>query len=346
MEETELTLKDLIIQLYSSFRFLLTKWKIIIIVGFIGGGIGLIKSIMATTEYNSTLKFVVEEEGKTGGGLASLASSFGFGSMGGGSVFSSSNIMEFMKTRSMVEGALLQPVREKRYSKKTYAELYMESYKMNEGGQKGVHFKIGDNREEFSRQKDSLLGVIYTSLIEQRQLVISQPNEDNSILHIDVKTCDEVFSKNFSLELMEIVSQFYLKSKTEKSKAHVELLERQVDSVKNVLYASMSGAASSADNVFGLNPAMNVKRVSSTKQQTQAQISAIVLQELVKNLELAKMKLMDETPVINIIEKPIYPLKKQKSGKLKGIIVGGFLAGIFCVVFLLIRRYLKSIQFK
>jgi hypothetical protein len=49
-----------------------------------------------------------------------------------------------------------------------------------------------------------------------------------------------------------------------------------------------------------------------------------LLTELVKQSELAKVTLRKETPLIQIIDRPILPLAKERFGKAKGIVLGGF----------------------
>jgi uncharacterized protein involved in exopolysaccharide biosynthesis len=53
--------------------------------------------------------------------------------------------------------------------------------------------------------------------------------------------------------------------------------------------------------------------------------------------------LRKETPLIQIIDRPILPLKKEKLGKSKGILLGGFLAGFFVVLGLIVRRVFKEL---
>jgi uncharacterized protein involved in exopolysaccharide biosynthesis len=68
------------------------------------------------------------------------------------------------------------------------------------------------------------------------------------------------------------------------------------------------------------------------------------LTELVKQTELARINLRKETPLIQVIDKPILPLKKEKFGKAKGLVLGGLLA-VFLVSGVLIgRKVLKGVM--
>jgi uncharacterized protein involved in exopolysaccharide biosynthesis len=65
--------------------------------------------------------------------------------------------------------------------------------------------------------------------------------------------------------------------------------------------------------------------------------------EVIKNLEYTKISMEQETPVIQIIDIPIYPLKKIKLGRLMGIVLGGFMGGVIIVFYLICRKILNDI---
>jgi hypothetical protein len=117
----------------------------------------------------------------------------------------------------------------------------------------------------------------------------------------------------------------------------------QADSVRNELNRGLVGVASSNDNTFGLNPALMVKKVSGTKKQIDVQMNSVILAELVKNAELARVSLLNETPLIQVLDKPRYPLDEKKFRKLYGLIIGGFLGGILILGILFLNfKLLKN----
>jgi uncharacterized protein involved in exopolysaccharide biosynthesis len=63
--------------------------------------------------------------------------------------------------------------------------------------------------------------------------------------------------------------------------------------------------------------------------------------EVVKNLELAKFTLSQETPVIQIVDRDEYPLKRTKASKLQLLLFGVFLLGISMVGYLIVHRIVK-----
>ena len=60
-------------------------------------------------------------------------------------------------------------------------------------------------------------------------------------------------------------------------------------------------------------------------------------------LETLKLDMARETPIVQIIDTPRYPLKKDKLGKLKGIVFGGFVGGVLIVLYLVGYYNLKEL---
>ena len=124
----------------------------------------------------------------------------------------------------------------------------------------------------------------------------------------------------------------------------MDILVRQTDSIRGELNGAITGVAVANDNTFNLNPALNVRRAPSARRQVDVQANTAILTELVKQTELAKVTLRKETPLIQVIDRPILPLKKEKFGKAKGLFIGGFLAGFFTILYLVGRRVLKEVM--
>jgi uncharacterized protein involved in exopolysaccharide biosynthesis len=172
---------------------------------------------------------------------------------------------------------------------------------------------------------------------------VAKKDKNLSLLQVEVKSEDEIFSKAFTEALVSEVSQFYVETKTKKSITNVAILQYQTDSVRNQLNRAISGVAQSNDDIPNLNAARQVLRSSGQQRQIDVQANTAILTELVKNLELSKLSLRKETPLIQVIDKPILPLPIEKFGKAKGILIGGFLAGFLTVIGLIGRRVFQSI---
>ena len=347
----EISLKELIQKINEWVAYLKTKWKIIFLAGVLGAAIGVVYALFQKPTYKAVLTFALEEDKGSGGGLSGamgLASSFGIdlGSSGGGA-FAGSNLMELMKSRLLVEKTLLNPVL---VNGKTIslAEYYIQINELREKWSekpalKNIQFLPNADRSSFSLQQDSILQTIFKSLTDLKSLTISQKDKKVSITNIEVISENEKFAKVFCENLAKETSEFYVETKSKKSRLNVEILQKQTDSIREALNSAITGVASASDNVYNLNSALMVKRAPSTKKQVDVQANTAILTQLVAQLELSKVTLRKETPLIQVIDRPILPLEKDKVSKLKSLILGGFLAGFLTVLYLVFSSLYKKI---
>ncbi len=344
MENDEITLKELLEKAKEWYWYLLSQWKVIVVAGVLGAALGLAYSISKKPIYTATLSFALEDE-KGGGmsGALGLASSFGIDlSSNGGGAFSGSNLKELFKSRSIVEQTLLQPVISEQDTI-SIAEMYLringsrDSWKVNPK-LKSIQFPPLTKQKYFTRVHDSILGEMYYKLINSN-LSIAQKNTDATITIIEVKSENEIFAKVFSEALAKQVSDYYIDTKSKKAKINMAILQKQTDSIRAELNGAITGVAIANDNTFMLNPALNVNRAPSSKRQVDVQANTSILTELVKQTELAKVTLRKETPLIQVIDRPILPLPKEKFGKILGIFMG-LLTATLTSFFLIIRKML------
>lgn len=345
----EISLKELILKMKEWVHFLLSKWLVILIAGILGATIGVVYASRQKTVYKAILTFALEEDkGMGGGGLGGFASQFGFdmGSSGGGA-FSGSNLIELMKSRLLVEKTLLNPVVIEKDTI-SLAEYYIQINKLRETWNekpklKNIQFIPNADRSKYTLLQDSMLQRFFKNLTSESSLLIQQKDKKVSITSIEVSNEDEKFAKTFCENLAKEASEFYIETKSKKARLNVEILQKQTDSIRSELNSAISDVAVASDNLFNLNSALNVKRTSSSKRQIDIQANTTMLISLVSNLEMSKMALLKETPLIQIIDKPILPLDKSKTSKFESLKVGGFLASFFTLVFLILSRIYKKI---
>jgi uncharacterized protein involved in exopolysaccharide biosynthesis len=338
IDNDEISLKELIQKIQEWIAYLTTQWKLIIGIAALGGIIGFVYASFQKPTYLATTTFVLEEDKGGGGGAMSLASSFGFdlGGGGGGGLFTSSNIIELMKSRLVVEKTLLNPV-QVAGKEISLADFYIQINKLKIK----VSFPVNADRAKFSLEQDSILFGISSGLINNN-LTIVQKDKKVSIISLTVKTENELFSKFFCEQLLKETSDFYIETKSKKSKLNVDILQHQTDSIRAELNSAITGVATASDNVYNLNPAFNVKRTPSTRRQVDVQANTAILTQLVAQLELSKVSLRKETPLVQLIDRPILPLEREKVGRLKSLTIGGFLAGFLTVLYLMFIQLYKK----
>jgi len=344
----EISLKDLIVKIQEWWRYLLSKWLIIVAFGLLGGVLGFWYATTKKPIYTATTTFVLEDEKGGGlGSLAGLASMAGVDIGGGGGIFQGDNILGLYKSRMMLEQTLLTPI-EINGKKQLLVDRYIEFNDLRKAWAKKpdllkLNFQPLTFNLQPSRLRDSLLGVIVSD-INKNYLNVAKPDKKLSTIQVDVKAKDELFAKNFNDALVKNVNEFYINTKTKKTLQNVKILQQKTDSVRAVMNGAIYAAVAVADATPNLNPTRQVQRVAPAQRaQFSAETNKAILSEMAKNLEITKMALLKETPLIQVIDQPIYPLTKERFGKLKGLIMGGFLAGFLVVLGLIVRRLLKQL---
>nr|WP_294943026.1 Wzz/FepE/Etk N-terminal domain-containing protein [uncultured Mucilaginibacter sp.] len=348
--DDELTVKDLIRQVGSTIKYVKSKWLLILTFAILCSLLGLAYAFIKKPSYTAVSTFVLEEGNKGGAlsqysGLASLAGIDIGGGGGGGGIFQGDNILELYKSRVMIEKTLLSPV-VINSKKQLLIYRYIDFNKLRDKWHDNpalASVTFDGDPAHFSRLQDSIVsGLVET--FNNKLLSVTKLDKKLSIIRVDVTATDELFAREFNTKLVETVNDFYTQTKTKKSAQNIQVLQRQADSVKRVLGYSISSVAYAVDAAPNANPAMSTLKVPSQKKQVDVQASGAIYGEIVKNLELSKISLRQETPLIQVIDQPVLPLPMSKLGKVKGAVIG-FAVGMFvCIAWLLFKKIAASIM--
>ena len=344
--EDEISLKELLQKLAAIGSYLLSQWKMILFISAIGAGVGFYIAFTTKPLYPARITFVAEE-GKSGGSLASLAGQFGFdfgGGSSGGGIFAGENLLLFIKSEGLIRETLLSPY--DTTSGITLADKLaeFEEYQADWINDKEIgqinfsKYSLGD----LPRKEDSLLQVIIKSVSES--LKVNKPDKKASFIEVEIPSKDERWSKTFVERLVATATQLYIISKTKVKAENVALLQKRADSLGDLLNSTTYTAAASQQILVDANPALRTAPVNAEISTRQKMMLATIFGEVVKNLELAKFSLSQETPVIHIVDRSYLPLKKEKPSKLMYLLAGGFLAGFLTILFLLAQRWYKNIM--
>jgi len=185
---------------------------------------------------------------------------------------------------------------------------------------------------------DSIISVIVKK-INKENLYVDKIDKKLNIIEAKIQSEDELFSKVFNEVLVKNVNQFYLETKTKKQLQTILVLQEKTDSVRRLLIGSINKAASVAD----ATPNQNLTRLSQKVVPMQSaaanvEISKEILGSLLQNLELNKIALQNEKPLIQLVDTPILPLEKKRPGKLICLILGVFLAEFIAICFLILKK--------
>lgn len=344
--DDEISLKELIEKGRELFNYLLSKWLVIVVVGIIGGALGFLYAWSKPIKYTAMIGFVAEEGKSSVGGLASLAGQFGLdlGGSSGGGIFAGENLLIFLKSEGLIRETLLTPLDST--STTTLADRYAEVNEIKKSWTENKNIGAIDfsafTGGNLPRKEDSLLQGLVSAI--GKELSVSRPEKKATFVEVKVTTRDEQFSKLFTERLVQKGTDRYVQSKIKIKAANVGLLQKRADSLGALLNRNTYTAAAAQQVLVDVNPAFRTAPVSAEISAREKMMIATIFGEVVKNLELAKFTLQQETPVIQVVDRSYLPLKKEKESKLKGLLLGGILAGFLTIGFLLARRWWKSLM--
>src|SRR5690242_20255724 len=99
-KEDYYSLNDVLKFSHNFLRYLRKKLWLLLLAALIGAAIGAFYYRIQKPKYEAVTTFILEEKTSSGGGLAGIASQFGFdigGLTGGGSIFTGDNILNILK---------------------------------------------------------------------------------------------------------------------------------------------------------------------------------------------------------------------------------------------------------
>lgn len=293
------------------------RYKLLLLASVLGAGLGLAYNWIKSTKYTAEITFIVEDNKNMGGGLLSaLGGQLGFDisslSGGGNGILSGDNVLELLKSRSMMAQCLLTPYAGD--STLTLADRYADIYKLRSQWAKSkevgkeVFFGKGDRN---GRLEDSLLKVI-VKRIEEKQLSIYKPDKKLGFFKVSVTTKDELLSKLIAERIIRIATDFYIDTRTGRLKKNIDRLQGRTDSLEAILNRRTYSASAENRLMLNANPAYINQPVTLEISEREKIMMGTIYAELMKNLEISKTALIQETPAVQIVDHASLPLENDR----------------------------------
>ncbi len=348
IDNNHVSVKEFFLKFASILKYYKAKWKVFLITVLIFISAALLYSRFKAPLFTATCTFVLDD----GGGGSSLAQYAGLASMVGldmggskNGLFQSDNIIELYKSQKMLKETLLSPLSEK--SQGLLIDRYILFKHLRQKWEtkpalKNLRFKEFSG-QPLTRIQDSVIKAVIKD-INKNYLTVGKVSDNASIIKVETKAPDEIFAKEFNDKVVNNVNDFYKQTKVKVTLQNVSILKHQTDSVRRVLNGAINQTVSVNDATPNLNITRQVLRVPAQKAQLTAEANKAILSELVKNLELAKITLQKETPLIQVVDSPSYPLEKKEITPVFAIIVAGLAGLIFTAFVLLFYKLFKDLM--
>lgn len=306
----------------------------------VGGMLGLTLAYFKKPRFKAEITFAIDEqkEQNNRSHFSEFSEQLGLGSIDGGHVFSSiGNIQELIRSRVLIEKTLRKkvPVR----PSFTFADFYIDSCGFKDKWLSHSNFPdfrftktVSDTNEILFG--NSLISNIYKTILSEN-IKIDIKGKNTSITAVTCESRHPVFSKYFLESLLSEVTTYYIESRTERSRTNLSIIEKRADSVQKAYLEALYGRASFQD--ADLNVIRQTFSVPAEKKQTDIQILRAAYVELSGNVETAKTSLMNNTPVIQILDQPVFPLEIIRKSLLRQFVLFFMISSILVLVIFSVR---------
>lgn len=343
-EEEEFSLGGQLSKLLQSILFALKQWRLLAIAALIGALLGVGYIWLKPINYIARITFVVEESKSAGGGgslMSALAGQFGVdigGLSGTSGVLAGDNVLQLLKSHSLIRKTLLSPIdsSSKRSIADEYAEVYGLKNKWLDNKKIGRAIVFPSGSTKLGRTEDSLLQRIVKKIIE-KELVIAKPDKKLGFFEMSTSMRSEQLSVLFCMRLLKTTTDFYIETKTKRLVTNVQRLQVKADSLLYALNRKTYSAANANRMLLDANPVYAAPEVNAEVSSRDKVIQGTIYADIVKNLEISKTSLIQETPTVQVVDEPEIPLKDTHTDWWLAAFAGAallvFVSGVLIIAF-------------
>lgn len=345
----EISLQDIFRYSDELWRFIKRKFITLMVFGLIGGALGLTYAFLKKPVYKGFMSFLVNENESSQINLSSLAGLAGLGNMGGGAV--NEDKLLFLTSSRYIVGSTLLSESNIDGHKIQLANHFIDVYKLRKGFESDTALKGFTSFrhtiiDSLTYQENKVLDAIIKMITDAKLIKVEVKKktgivaQNAGIVTVEFTSKNEQLSKSFLDNMYGILSTYYVNKTIQRQLRNYNLIKERADSLKLILSDKEYAGAAFVDQ--NLNIAKMAARVKVERTRRDLELLNLMYAEVLKNLEIAKFSLENQTPLLQQVDHPTYPLKMEKTSKLLSLILGGILMGVIAFVFLVLKEYRAS----
>lgn len=337
----EITFKEAIHKSIEYGKEIRKGWWILLLFCIPFVALNLYKHFTHTKMFNASLTFMINEDsGSSMGALSSVLGQFGLGQSGEDNL---DKILELSKSMYLSQRVLFE--KETINNEEDFVGNHIIKFLEENNNWQNLGFLDETphlNLENFRFSHDSIqnFGLLENKALKKlRKNLIGDKSMDlppllktdildgSNIMKFSARTYNPKLSVVLCNKVFDNLSSYYVDKATEKQQHTYKILETKTDSILTELKSKEYELANFKDRNRGL--------FAKTDQLTEVRLSrdvqklSIMYGEATKNMELANFALQDNTPFIQLIDRPFLPIPPEKSSLLKRLLMGIFLGLLF-----------------
>lgn len=348
---TYLTISQLLKQVHYVWSVFKAKFKYILISATLFGILGIVYAFIAKPTYQAHLSFVLNENEGNNINLSSLAglAGLGSGSIGGG--VNEDKLVFLTNSRFLLANVLLSKA-EFDGKNQQIINVLVDKYELKNAFKKDTLLQSFEEvkhqqLDSLTKAENKVIDIVIKLIIDNKLLMVESKKksgivaQNSGIVIADFTTIDEQLSKNFMDNFFQLINTYYVNRSIQRQQRNYNLIRERADSLQEILYDQENYGASLVDQ--NANLARMVARVKVERTRKNLELLNLMYAEVMKNLEIAKFSLENQTPLLQLVDKPTYPLKMEKKSKVKMGILFGLIGGAFYFGFAFIAIALKGV---
>lgn len=349
-DEVEIDLMDILNRLWGG-RLTIIK------IAAVFGVIGILYALGSPNEYTTTTKLLPEvQQTNALGRFGGLAAQFGLGGAAGGTtndVLPPQIYPEILTSTDFLHEIINKKVYfEEIGDSITVQEYYNEHQKSNPfiGYTIGLPFKIlgllsspPDTVESRIKALDAtylrIPPKVMSAIGGLRQSISNNRDQQTGILTLTVTTQSPEITIQIANHVTSALSHYLTEYRTEKARRNLEFISQRQEEAKASFESEQNRLALFRDQNQGSLTAS--ARTIEQNIQSEYNVKLNVYNSLTEQLEQARIKLQEDTPVVNVIQDNVYPNRKSGPNRVLLILVTSFFGIVVGCIVLLVKPILK-----
>jgi uncharacterized protein involved in exopolysaccharide biosynthesis len=318
--------------------------------------LGFIYAMGVPNTYTTTVKLISESQ-QTGnvGRFGGLAAQFGFGGAGaqqGGDllppqmypeILSSTDFLFDLTQKKVAVSTLADSI--------TVHEFFTEHQRANPvlGYTLGLPFKVigwfaGEKSAtvQESSVEDGFIRIAPRQMASIRALqasILLERGRESAVLSLQVQTQSPEVTVQLSNHVIRSLSDYLVLYRTEKARTRLRFIEERHAEASAQFKAQQELLAQFRDQNQGSLTASAQTREQSL--QSEYNVKFNVYNNLTEQLEEARIKLEEDTPVMTLLQRSVYPNSKSGPNRVLILLLASFLGAFFGVILVIVRPNLK-----
>ena len=168
-----------------------------------------------------------------------------------------------------------------------------------------------------------------------------ETNDKDGYVSLRFTTDEPKLSAQVAQAAQELLQTYITKFKIEKAKAQLEFIEGRYQDNKQEFETAQAKLAEFRDK--NKNVISALARTQEERLQSNYQLAFDVYSQLAQQLEQAKIKVKEETPVFSIIKPVTVPLEDNNSG-FTTLIIWTFIGGVVAIAWIFGKQFIGTVK--